>query len=76
MEWLENSIISMRCHSICHVQKFFQYSYFCKIIFLLADPDMLEIGNWGMTFQEYRSHFSIWALMKVLLFTPLCSSSS
>ncbi|KAI9110708.1 hypothetical protein K1719_018146 [Acacia pycnantha] len=28
------------------------------------DPDMLEVGNGGMTFQEYRSHFSIWALMK------------
>lgn len=76
MERLENAIISMRCHSICHVREFFQYSDFCKINFLLADPDMLEVGNGGMTFQEYRSHFSIWALMKVLLFTPLCSSSS
>jgi hypothetical protein len=26
---------------------------------------MLEVGNGGMTFAEYRSHFSIWALMKV-----------
>lgn len=30
-----------------------------------TDPDMLEVGNGGMTYQEYRSHFSIWALMKV-----------
>lgn len=30
-----------------------------------ADPDMLEVGNGGMTYQEYRAHFSIWALMKV-----------
>ncbi|KAF2319261.1 hypothetical protein GH714_014295 [Hevea brasiliensis] len=29
------------------------------------DPDMLEVGNGGMTHQEYRAHFSIWALMKV-----------
>ncbi|KAF3786935.1 Alpha-galactosidase 3 [Nymphaea thermarum] len=29
------------------------------------DPDMLEVGNGGMTYQEYRSHFSIWALMKL-----------
>ncbi|CAI9772171.1 unnamed protein product [Fraxinus pennsylvanica] len=28
------------------------------------DPDMLEVGNGGMTYQEYRAHFSIWALMK------------
>ncbi|KAK6929559.1 Alpha galactosidase, C-terminal beta sandwich domain [Dillenia turbinata] len=28
------------------------------------DPDMLEVGNGGMTFKEYRAHFSIWALMK------------
>uniref|UniRef100_A0A0E0I5Q3 Alpha-galactosidase n=1 Tax=Oryza nivara TaxID=4536 RepID=A0A0E0I5Q3_ORYNI len=28
------------------------------------DPDMLEVGNGGMTFAEYRAHFSIWALMK------------
>lgn len=32
------------------------------------DPDMLEVGNGGMTYQEYRAHFSIWALMKVLRF--------
>jgi len=27
------------------------------------DPDMLEIGNGGMTATEYRSHFSLWAIM-------------
>jgi hypothetical protein len=27
------------------------------------DPDMLEIGNGGMTDVEYRSHFSLWAIM-------------
>jgi alpha-galactosidase len=27
------------------------------------DPDMLEIGNGGMTDTEYRSHFSLWAMM-------------
>jgi alpha-galactosidase len=27
------------------------------------DPDMLEIGNGGMTDAEYRSHFSLWAIM-------------
>jgi alpha-galactosidase len=26
------------------------------------DPDMLEVGNGGMTTEEYRSHFSLWAL--------------
>ncbi|GJN33425.1 hypothetical protein PR202_gb22023 [Eleusine coracana subsp. coracana] len=31
------------------------------------DPDMLEVGNGGMTSAEYRSHFSIWALMKAPL---------
>ncbi|GLJ35506.1 hypothetical protein SUGI_0713970 [Cryptomeria japonica] len=31
------------------------------------DPDMLEVGNGGMTIEEYRSHFSIWALMKAPL---------
>ncbi|XP_025702961.1 alpha-galactosidase-like [Arachis hypogaea] len=30
------------------------------------DPDMLEIGNGGMT-EEYRVHFSIWALAKAPL---------
>lgn len=30
-----------------------------------VDPDMLEVGNGGMTTEEYRSHFSIWALVKV-----------
>jgi alpha-galactosidase len=27
------------------------------------DPDMLEIGNGGMTDAEYRAHFSLWAIM-------------
>ncbi len=27
------------------------------------DPDMLEVGNGGMTAAEYRAHFSLWALM-------------
>ena len=27
------------------------------------DPDMLEVGNGGMTPNEYRSHFSLWAMM-------------
>jgi alpha-galactosidase len=27
------------------------------------DPDMLEIGNGGMTTTEYRTHFSLWAEM-------------
>lgn len=27
------------------------------------DPDMLEVGNGGMTDDEYRAHFSMWALM-------------
>lgn len=31
------------------------------------DPDMLEVGNGGMTYQEYRAHFSIWAVMKAPL---------
>ncbi|MGH3648912.1 MAG: CBM35 domain-containing protein, partial [Micromonosporaceae bacterium] len=27
------------------------------------DPDMLEVGNGGMTATEYRTHFSLWAMM-------------
>jgi alpha-galactosidase len=27
------------------------------------DPDMLEIGNGGLSTEEYRSHFSLWAMM-------------
>ena len=27
------------------------------------DPDMLEVGNGGMTFEEYKTHFSLWAIM-------------
>jgi alpha-galactosidase len=26
------------------------------------DPDMLEVGNGGMTANEYRAHFSMWSL--------------
>ena len=31
------------------------------------DPDMLEIGNGGMTAAEYRTHFSLWAMMSAPL---------
>jgi len=31
------------------------------------DPDMLEVGNGGMTPTEYRSHFSLWAIMNAPL---------
>jgi alpha-galactosidase len=27
------------------------------------DPDMLEVGNGGMTDDEYRAHFSMWAML-------------
>lgn len=28
------------------------------------DPDMLEVGNGGLTVQQERSHFTLWAIMK------------
>jgi len=31
------------------------------------DPDMLEVGNGGMTVDQYRAHFSLWCLMKAPL---------
>ncbi|XP_024544878.1 alpha-galactosidase [Selaginella moellendorffii] len=31
------------------------------------DPDMLEVGNGGMSVEEYRTHFSLWAIMKAPL---------
>lgn len=31
------------------------------------DPDMLEVGNGGMTTDEYRSHFALWAILKAPL---------
>jgi len=31
------------------------------------DPDMLEVGNGGMTADEYRTHISLWALLRAPL---------
>lgn len=31
------------------------------------DPDMLEVGNGGMTQNEYIAHFSLWSLLKAPL---------
>ena len=31
------------------------------------DPDMLEVGNGGMTPMEYRTHMSLWALLEAPL---------
>ncbi len=42
------------------------------------DPDMLEIGNGGMSDTEYRSHFSLWAMMAapLLIGTDLRNASA
>jgi alpha-galactosidase len=31
------------------------------------DPDMLEVGNGGCSMEEYKSHFSLWAMLKAPL---------
>jgi len=31
------------------------------------DPDMLEVGNGGMTIPEYRAHFSLWCVLSAPL---------
>ena len=31
------------------------------------DPDMLEVGNGGMTNEEYKIHFGLWAISKAPL---------
>ena len=31
------------------------------------DPDMLEVGNGGMTFHEYYAHFTFWCAIKAPL---------
>ena len=31
------------------------------------DPDMLEVGNGGMTFDEYTAHFALWCALKAPL---------
>mmetsp|Transcript_15798 Transcript_15798/g.24317 ORF Transcript_15798/g.24317 Transcript_15798/m.24317 type:complete len:208 (+) Transcript_15798:495-1118(+) len=31
------------------------------------DPDMLEIGNGGLTYEEEKSHFALWAISKAPL---------
>ncbi|MER5636272.1 NPCBM/NEW2 domain-containing protein [Kitasatospora sp. NPDC002227] len=42
------------------------------------DPDMLEVGNGGMTGTEYRTHFSLWAEMNapLLIGSDLRSASA
>lgn len=40
-----------------------------------SDPDMLEVGNGGMSLTEYQTHFSLWALIKVLVTSPLSTAT-
>ncbi|SEG11650.1 alpha-galactosidase [Actinacidiphila yanglinensis] len=42
------------------------------------DPDMLEVGNGGMTDTEYRTHFSLWSMMNapLLIGTDLRKASA
>lgn len=37
------------------------------------DPDMLEIGNGGMTTQEYRSHFEHLGISERLTWLDFCT---
>ena len=39
----------------------------CSAPYGWNDPDMLEVGNGGMTTTEYETHFSLWCLMKAPL---------
>ena len=39
------------------------------------DPDMLEVGNGGMTTTEYRSHFSLWCLLAAPVILEKAESS-
>jgi alpha-galactosidase len=32
-----------------------------------SDPDMLEVGNGGMTFTEDQAHFSLWCIVSAPL---------
>lgn len=32
-----------------------------------ADPDMLEVGNGGLTVEEEKTHFALWAISKAPL---------
>ena len=43
---------------------FFETPFFLCVCAKI-DPDMLEVGNGGMTNDEYIVHFSIWAISKV-----------
>lgn len=43
----------------------FSKNVILSLTMISIDPDMLEVGNGGMNLEEYRSHFSIWAAMKV-----------
>ena len=40
------------------------------------DPDMLEIGNGGMTDTEYRTHMSLWALLSLRCSPATTSATS
>ncbi|WSY18994.1 NPCBM/NEW2 domain-containing protein (plasmid) [Embleya sp. NBC_00896] len=42
------------------------------------DPDMLEVGNGGMTTAEYRTHFTLWSMMSapLLIGTDLRTASA
>ena len=31
------------------------------------DPDMLEVGNGGLTHEEEKTHFALWAISKAPL---------
>lgn len=58
LENFQSHLVSYLCLNACIL-------IYLKCNLIVIDPDMLEVGNGGMSLEEYRSHFSIWAVMKV-----------
>ena len=61
--FMNHEFISWHSQLVCNLHTIFPNIVFESLFF--SDPEMLEVGNGGMAFAEYSSHFSIWTLMNV-----------
>jgi hypothetical protein len=65
--WRTTGDISDNWQSVCSILDQNEPLYPYASTGAWNDPDMLEVGNGGLTFDEEKSHFSLWALMKAPL---------
>ncbi|PPQ75266.1 hypothetical protein CVT24_007439 [Panaeolus cyanescens] len=75
--WRTTGDIEARWHSLTYIMNENSFFAWSSDFYGRNDLDILEVGNGNLTYDEAKSHFTVWALMKspLLISTHLASAS-